>query len=559
MRAVLRRLALLGSLALASCGGETPAPGADPAPIPPPAGIVLADATAASGVDFVHRNVASPQRLLPETMGSGVAVFDADGDGRPDLLFADGQPLDGAASSGGLELWLNRGGFRFERAPDGSGLDAATYGMGLAVGDVDGDGDLDVYRTGVGRDHLFLNRGDGTFDDGSERWGIDPDHGGFGSSAAFFDADGDGDLDLFAGRYVEWSPSTDQPCSPDGVHRVYCTPEIYPPVANLFYENVGGRFVERTAAAGLDARGKALGVAVLDHGNDGRLDLAVANDTEPNFLFVRRADGGFEETALLLGFALGPSGDVRGGMGIAAGDLDGDGREDLVIGNFANEMAALFRAVEGGLYADEAAASRLGMATLVPLAFGTVMADLDGDRRLDVAFANGHIEPEILEVSGGRESPAQPMQVFRNDGSRFVEAAGVPDRPLVGRGLAAADLDLDGDVDLVATQNGGPAVLLRNDSAPRPWLRIRLRGAGGNSWGQGARVTVELADGERLVRRLEPSGSYLSSSEPVLTVGLGAGSRPVRVVVHWADGGEDVLDDPPLSSLVEVAQSTTPR
>jgi hypothetical protein len=343
------------------------------------------------------------------------------------------------------------------------------------------------------------------------------------------------------------------------VHRVYCTPEVYPAVPSRFYRNVGGRFVDETEAAGLSVPGKALGVAVIDHAGDGRLDLVVANDTEPNFLFVSDSDGAesdgrYVESALELGLALGPSGVARGGMGIAAGDLDGDGREDVVIGNFANEMAALFVADADGIYADDAARARLGLATLVQLAFGTVIADLDNDGSLDVVFANGHIEPAIAEVSGGRESFAQPLQAFRNGSDGFESVTVLESLSLVGRGLAGADLDLDGDVDLVVTQNGGSAVLLRNDSPARPWLRVRLRGRGGNTWGQGAAVVLAWPDGRTALRRLEPSGSYLSSSEPVLTIGLGDRGAPARLQVRWPGGSETVVEAPVVGRQVEVEE-----
>ncbi len=549
--------ALLAVVLAAGCGA--------PPSAPPPAAetksgarrVVLVDATAGSGVEPVHQNGASAGRLLPETMGSGVAVFAADGHGLADLLFADGAQLGGRPPAPhGLRCYRNAGALRFVPMAEG-GLQMAGYAMGFAIGDVDGDGALDVYATGVPGDRLFLGDGGGRFRDATAEWGLEPlaERWSFGSSAAFFDADGDGDLDLYAGRYVEWSPATDRACSPDGEHRVYCTPEIYPAVPARFWRNHGRRFQDETTAAGLSPPGKALGVVVLDYGRDGALDLAVANDTEPNFLFVGRGDGTFVESALAHGLALGPSGVARGGMGIAAGDLDGDGREDVAIGNFANEMAALFRALPDGQFADVAASMRIGFPTLLQLAFGTVIADLDGDGLLDVAFANGHIEPTIAAVSGGRESFEQPLQVFRNTGDGFADSAVLPGRPLVGRGLAAGDLDRDGDLDLVVSQNGAAPVLLRNDSPPRPWLRLRLRGRGGNTWGQGAELVFSWPDGATMVRRLEPSGSYLSSSEPIATIGLGDRGAPSRLTVRWPGGGEEVVSPVAAGRELEVRQS----
>lgn len=519
--------------------------GCDGDPTPPaietPATSLLVEATAGSGVDFVHTSGASPDRLLPETMGSGVAVFDVDNDGRPDLLFADGAEFAGGVPRSRLVLYRNLGEWRFER-DDQTRFTVAGYSMGIAVGDVDGDGALDVVVTTVGGgDHLFRNLGDGIFEDVSESWGLEPDSG-FGSSASFFDADGDGDLDLIAGRYVEWSPETDVVCKPDGRHRAYCTPEVYPAVANRFYLNLGDRFVEQASPAGLNLAGKTLGIAVLDIGRDGNLDLAIANDTVPNHLYVNLGEGRFEERGSLSGFDVGTTGRARGGMGIVAADLDGDGLDDVVVGNFANEAAGFFRSDAEGLFRDVAAEVRLGIQTLLSLTFGTLTLDLDGDGLLDLVFANGHIEPEIGTITDQRHSYAQPLQVFLNRGGSF-EPAPAPSSAFVGRGLAAGDLDGDGDLDLVLTQNGREAVLLRNDTPSHEWRRVRLCGPGDNTWGYGGEVTIQTTD-RTVVRRLEPGGSYLSASEPILTVGLRQDERIEALSVLWPGGGREELTLP---------------
>ena len=547
-----RRPALVGIVLLATgCGGGEPASrAAAPAAARP---IVFTDVTEAAGVRFVHDNGASSERYLPETMGSGVAIFDADGDGWPEIYFASSlavarldAPPAGAAT-GALYRNRGRGDGRGDGPPDvtfedvtaASGLGRPFLGMGTAVGDVDNDGDLDLLVTGVGGERLYLNRGDGVFDDASAAWGLASE--GFGSSAAFADIDGDGWLDLFAGRYVAWSPEGDLRCTPDGEHRSYCTPEAYRGARNLLYRNRGGRrFEEVGAEAGVGVlEGKTLGVAVLDLDGDLDPDLAVANDTTRNFLYRNRGDGTFDEVGLEAGIALGHSGAPRGAMGIDAGDLDGDGDPDLVIGNFAQEMGAVYRQRRGGTFADDAPALGVGLPTLMTLAFGALAADLDGDGWLDLVFANGHIEPDIARFQP-LQSYAQPLAVFRNLGGRSFAAVEPGDgdalaRPLVGRGLAAGDLDGDGDPDLVITQNGGPARVLRNDAPGGRYLRLRLAGRSSNRTGFGARVEVEA--GGRTIRRWLTSGrSYLSACEPVVTVGLGPAARVDAVRVVWPSG-----------------------
>lgn len=521
--------------------------------------IRFTDVTETSGVGFRHRSAATPERYLPETMGAGVAIFDADGDDRPDLLFVDGlavadldtlsaDPDAGTPDAGtpGAALYRNRGDGTFEDVSAASGLDAPWLGMGVGVGDFDGDGDLDVVLTGVGIDgvggeRLWRNRGDGTFEDVSAAMLPEPRDAAFGSSVAFVDVDRDGWLDLYVGRYVTWSPQTDRPCHPDGVHRSYCTPEAYPGASNRLYRNVEGRrFVDVTEDAGLfRPDGKTLGVVAMDFDGDLWPDLAVANDTVRNFFFRNRRDGTFEEVALEVGVALGQSGAPRGAMGIDAGDLDGDGRPDLVIGNFAQEMASVYLLGEGGVFLDESARVGVGLPTLMTLAFGVLADDLDGDGRLDLVFANGHIEPEI-ERFQPLQSYAQSPNLFRNRGAAaFEEPALAEDdafaRAWVGRGLASGDLDGDGDLDLVVTQNGGSARVLRNDSPTRPHLRLHLEGRESPRTPYGARVEIELAD-RTIYRWLTSARSYLSASDPTLVVGLGEGAEVRAVRVAWPSG-----------------------
>ncbi len=553
---------LLGALLLGAACEREPRP--EPSPVAegaPPAAPAFVEATAASGIVFRHQNAASSRRLLPETMGAGLAFFDADGDGDADLLLVQGGALPAGAEPRPVAmLFSNLGSGIFE--PVDAGLAAAgSFGMGAAAGDLDNDGDVDLFLTGVGRQLLFVNSGDGRFREAGAELGLD--RRGFGSSAAFLDFDRDGWLDLFAGRYVTWSAERDLICRPDGVHSAYCTPEVYAGESNLLFRNVpaGGlegtgaastprrRLLDVTAAAGLALPdGKTLGVAAADLDGDGWTDLAVANDTARNFLFLNRRDGRFHEVGVEAGFAYGESGAPRGGMGIDAADVDSDGLPDVVVGNFAQEMSAFYRALPAGeaggpLYVDDAAQVGLGLPTLMTLAFGVLLFDYDGDGWLDLLLANGHIEPEIASFRRGQEY-AQPAQLFRNDGRGGFEAAGelAGDLagPWVGRGLGAADVDLDGDLDLALTENGGPAHLFTNQAAVGSWLRLELASAAGGATPYGTRVRVTAA-GRTFERELSGGRSYLSASEPVLTLGLGEARRVDRLEVRWPSGKELVL------------------
>ena len=491
-------------------------------------------------------------------MGAGAAFFDYDGDDRPDLYLVNGAPLPGGAPGRPTgALYRNLGGGRFRDVTREAGLADTFYGMGAAVGDVDADGRLDLFVTGVGGDRLYRNLG-GRFEEVAARWGLTD--GGFGSSAAFLDYDGDGRLDLFVGRYVDWAAERDVECNPTGRQRIYCTPEIYDGQSNRLYRNVDGRrFEDMTRAAGVfQPEGKTLGVVPLDADLDGWPDLAVANDTVRNFLFVNQKDGTFEERGIEAGLAFSESGATRGGMGIDAGDLTGRGLPDVVVGNFSQEMSAVYRAAAGGLWTDDAAQVGIGLPTLMTLAFGTLVFDADNDGWLDVLFANGHIEPEIAK-SQRLQTYAQPLQLFRNagGGERFDLVTDPPGSalatPWVGRGLAAADVDGDGDLDLALTQNGREARLLRNDSPPRAWIRLRLVGQKSNRTGYGATVRA-VAGGTTIVRGLVSGRSYLSASEPVLTIGLGDRRRLDRLEITWPSGTVQTIASPALNRLHVVTE-----
>jgi hypothetical protein len=511
-------------------------------------------------------------------MGSGCGFFDYDGDDDPDLYLANGTALPGdtAPPTHGA-LYRNRGDGTFEDVTRAARLDDLIYGMGVAVGDVDNDGDADLFVSAVGPDRLYVNRGDGTFEEAAQRAGVaDP---GFGASAAFLDYDLDGDLDLYASNYVEWSPETDARCTLDGRSKSYCTPEVYRGRSGRLYRNRGdGTFDDVTRAARVERPdGKALGVAVLDADSDGRPDLAIANDTTPNFLFLNRGDGTFREAGVESGMAYSESGAARGGMGIDVSDYDLDGIPDILIGNFSKEMVALYRGSEGGRYLDLAAPAGIGLPTLLTLAFASIFIDYDLDGLPDVFIFNGHIEPDIQKVQ--ETIPyAQPPQLFRNaGGGRFEEvrpSAGPLARPYVGRGGAAADIDADGDLDLALTTNGGPAMIWRNEtiraggrsaggqagatggspSASAPlWLRVRATGTRSNRTGLGVVVRAHTASGVRSAI-IRSGSSYLSASEPVATLGFGSGPPPDRLEIVWPGGKVQTVDNPSINRMLTLTE-----
>jgi hypothetical protein len=431
--------------------------------------------------------------------------------------------------------------------------------MGAAAGDYDNDGHCDLYVTGVGRNCLFHNEGEGRFREVAAAAGVQDR--GWSSSAAWVDIDRDGDLDLFVCHYVRWSPAGDVACE-RAKHIVYCGPNLYAAEACRLFLNNGRRgFTDVSESAGIrrgsDGKAlpsKALGVAICDVNRDGWPDLAVANDTERNFLFVN--DGGgtgggpirFTERGLEAGVALPADGSsARSGMGIDAGDWDGSGRESLIIGNFPEESMALYRGDAEGIFADVAEATGVGRASYPFTTFGCLWVDLDNDGWLDIAAANGHIDG-----SPDKQAPyayAQRTLFLHNEGGRAFKPLAGYDRAIVGRGLAAADVDRDGDTDLLLTTNGGPAILLRNDGGSRrPSLRLTLEGSRSNRSAVGAEVTAWVG-GRRLRRRVRSGSSYLSQSELPLTLGLGDATRVDRLEIAWPSGATQTLTDIPAGAL----------
>ena len=508
--------------------------------------VQFVDITKDAGIDFVHENGATGKKYLPETMGSGVAFFDFDGDGDEDLLFVNGTHWPGEGSSEPTAaLYANRGDGTFEDVTKGSGLDRSIYGMGVAIADYDEDGDRDVYVTALGPNLLFRNDGGGKFAEVGATAGVDD--GGFGSSATWLDVENDGDLDLFVLNYVQWSIEDDLFCALDGKNKSYCTPESYPGASAVLYQNDGsGSFEDVSRTAGLhNPRGKGLGVAAFDYDLDGFLDLAVANDTQPNYLYRNQA-GTFEDMGVLSGIAFGENGAARGAMGIDASDYDGAGRQSLVIGNFSNEMVSLYHNEGRGFFIDQAPVSELGRNSLLTLSFAAFFFDFDLDGRQDIFIANGHVENDIQSVQQ-RVSYAQPPHLFQNTGDGgFREATGDVGesfvRPIVARGAAFGDIDGDGDPDLAISTSGGPAILFRNDGgSDNHYVRLRLTGTKSSREAVGARVVVEAA-GRRELRVVKSATGYCSQNQLDLTFGLGSATSADRVTVTWPSGATQELE-----------------
>ncbi|MFB3040345.1 MAG: FG-GAP-like repeat-containing protein [Candidatus Poribacteria bacterium] len=512
------------------------------------------DVTAEAGIRFRHVNGAAGNFHSPETIGAGGAFLDYDNDGNLDLYLVNSGNWPGSTSDETATslLYRNNGDGTFTDATVAAGVsNAGNYGQGATVGDYDNDGDSDLYVTNFGSNVLYRNNGDGTFTDVTDDAGVGD--GRWSSSCTFFDYNRDGYLDLYVVNYVRYSIDISyRPCGTPQA-RTYCSPSVFEGVLNRLYRNNGdGTFTDVTEAAGVGGgtgfyHGKGLGVVAADFNNDGRLDLYIANDDTPNTLFYNKGDGTFIDIGLIAGCAYSFDGIAQAGMGVDAGDYNGDGLLDIFVTNLSQETNALYRNNGDATFTDVIHETNLGKASYLFLGFGTGFFDYDNDGHLDIFVANGHVSNNIEQISDVI-THAQPNQLFRNNGDgTFTDVSSESGAHFqlreVSRGTIFGDYDNDGDVDVVVCQSNGPAVLLRNEGRNRRnWLRVKTVGVISNRDGIGARVTVKM--GERLLaREVHTGSSYLCGNDPRLNFGVDEHTRIVRLEIRWPSGVVQTLEN----------------
>jgi hypothetical protein len=520
---------------------------------------LFTDVTIKSKIDFVHQSGASPEKYMMETFGSGVAWIDYDNDGFSDLYFVNGAP--GAANA----LYRNNGDGTFSDVTRQAGVAANVgaakdvYKTGVAVGDFDNDGYPDIYVTAFGPNILYRNNGDGTFTDVTSVAGVGGGAATWSTSAGFFDFDRDGHLDLFVVHYLDYRLDDNPYCGlRKAGYRMYCHPTMFDGTANRLFHNTGnGRFTDVSRQAGIaNPAGKGLGLTFCDFDRDGNTDIFVANDTVRNFLYRNNGDGTFLDVTYGAGVGFDPNGKPQAGMGTDCADFDGNGFPDIFVTNFSEELDSLYRNRGDGIFEDVSAKAGLGSSYL-PLGFGTKMFDFDNDGDLDIYVTNGHVIDNV-KLYQPNLSYAQKDLLYENLGGRFRDVSAQSGPALqverVGRGLAVADFDNDGNLDVVISSLGQRPVLLRNQGVRAGnWIMIQARGTKSNSFGLGATVKLETSEGLQ-VREINNVASYLSSNDVRLHFGLGRAKTIQRIEVHWPSGTRQVLTDVAVNQILVIEE-----
>jgi hypothetical protein len=534
------------------------------APAAPATAGSFVDITRASGVDFQGVASHTPMKYLIETMGSGVGVFDYDNDGRLDIFFVNGAQLNSPTPKGAIpqktgprdwnRLYHQKKDGTFEDVTEHAGLKGAGYGMGVAVGDYDNDGFPDLYVTAYGGNRLYHNNGNGTFTDVTEQSGTAGSD--WSTSAAWVDLDNDGLLDLVVLRYLKWD-FDDMWC---GEHRegyrAYCHPDVFPAIAPLVYHNDGhGHFTDISASSGISLPGKGLGIAIADFDRDGKIDIAIANDSMPEFLYRNKGGGRFEESGLAAEIAVDDDGRTYAGMGIDFSDYNNDGLPDLVITDLSNQKYALYKNNGDGSFTYETYLSGLAGMTLLRSGWSLNFLDYDNDGLKDLLIVQGHVL-DTVELNSPQFRYREPMLLARNTGHGFVDVSGISgtvfQQQWVGRGMAVGDLDNDGRVDAVVTTNGGAAHILHNETATsNHWLTLDLTGHTSNRDAIGAEIKVSTSQGMQFVT-VSTAGGYLSANDKRAHFGLGADTVARKVEIRWPSGIVQTLEQVKADQVLKV-------
>jgi len=512
-----------------------------------------------SGITWVHNNAHSAERHLPETVGAGCAFFDYDNDGWMDIYLVNSGPADFFKPPTPLKnaLYHNNQNGTFTDVTEKAGVAGGTFGMGVAAADYDGDGWVDLYVTSYGRNILYHNNGNGTFTDITEKAGTAAP--GWSTCAVWFDYDNDGRLDLFVSSFVYYDKTLNVLCTDDINRRYYCIPRHYKPTPSRLFHNSGdGTFSDVSKDSGIaGSPGKSFGAIASDVNNDGQMDLFVANDTMPNFLFINKGAGKFEESGLAAGVAFSASGRARSGMGVDAVDYDGDGWQDLFVANIEQEFFSLYHNQQDLTFTDEP--GEIGPATQFLSGWGLRFFDYDNDGSPDLFLVNGHPD-DFIEMRNPRVKYREQMLLFRNNGKGFENVSGqsgsVFNKYLSGRGMATGDLDNDGDLDVLIANNGEPPALLLNKAESRNnWLGLQLIARKSNPAAAGAVISWQAGTLKR--RRLKTSGgSYLASHDPREILGIGAATKIDYVEIRWPSGRVDKLANPPINRYLKVVEGS---
>ena len=526
----------------------------------------FSDITAKVGVNFQYISSHTAKHYLPETMGAGVALFDYDNDGRLDLFLVNGAPIHDPTSKGTIpqksgpndwnRLYHQKPDGTFEDVTEKAGLQGTGYGMGVAVGDYDNDGNEDLYVTALGGNKLYHNNGDGTFTDVTDKAGVGAS--GWSTSAMWVDLDGDGLLDLVVLRYLQWDFDDIWCGEHKEGYRSYCHPDYFQPISPLVFHNDGqGHFSEVSKQIGLSKPGKGLGLALADYDHDGHVDIVVANDSMFEFLYHNKGHGTFEEVGLAAGIAADGDGRTYAGMGVDFADYNNDGLPDLLITDLANQMYSLYRNNGDGTFTYVSYDSDLGRITRFHSGWGFRFLDYDNDGWKDLLIAQGH-DLDTIELNYPNLRYREPMLLVRNTGTGFVDVSAdsgaVFHEPWLGRGMAVGDIDNDGRLDAVVTTNDGPVHILHNDtSTPNHWLTLKLVGHKSNRDAIGAEVSLTTGKGKQWAL-VTTAGSYLSSSDKRLHFGLGLEAVAKVVEIHWPSGIVQTLKDVPADQILQVEE-----